>query len=1003
MVAKSSKFKSIKDSLLDKLTFFVGKQGLSMSSYSDLDSPIDDYTFSAEGGRLGSMVHIKGLRQYAMTSKYQNMLDQLAIDLSSFFRNQKHMLQFTYTFDTSPKKVEQRLRELAAPSMKSMRSIGLDLEDISDANIMHMAMKFGVVTDLVVCVWTFPVGNVNTPTYMFPIDAHDTARGMHSSSVLDSHTSLVRKFVNVLGSLDVDASLLNINQALDGVRKRFNPTIKGRWSPQTKYGDAGFRQAVDERLRYVPDKLNKQVTPGYVEIPSFDDLYINDKMMVKSFDVLHFPRQSVTFEHLLNLLASADAPARLTFTITGGGGRMARFKKNSALLQLSTKSPYKNAVRYLNNSINNETVVVGLQLTASTWVEVPEGISIASKNPERIEKLHGLLNQNFEKLSTSFSNWGESEPDLKNDTPMYAWCRNNAGFNTTSQAHVSFAPIVDAFRLLPMFKMSPIWSDYGMKVMRTPQNELISMNRLAPNQPYSFTICVGTMRAGKSVKLGGDVFAMACYPGINELPYISFIDVGKTIFGTYEMIRDSLPEHKKNQVTTYELVNDAKHAINPFHLPMGLKEPTSEKRDFLINFIKMLVTDPETGTREGVEGVAARLIESTYKKFNVTDNTDRKRYGPASNKKLDMWLEEINYNITPKTSYWELFEYFFKQGDYNKAHLCQAYASPILPDFINVLNSPEFKAAYENDEESLAICRYMSRSLSDCLNLYPILSRESLLNMDETRMLALELGRVAKAGVGGIKTTAVMYFIALDLSVRNFFVSKDDIKDMPIEYQAYHLDKYERTKSLPKSLSIDELHKATGGDVDLPIAKQTMKILLDYVRVFSKKNIEFAVSTQMLGDITPELIDLSNIRVILSSFPNADDELIKKFNLDPSMKVVLKNLGKPTKDGSMMLIQNDTNDGNYTHVVYNSVSPEEIWGQVSNEIDVLVRDGAYKKLPRKIARKSLAKLFPECTAKRAAMDIGGEIADMSLETKTDVSDQLIAKVVQLGKRIEQQL
>lgn len=1003
MIKRSSfSFRSLKKGLLEKLTILLGKQGLSMDSYSDLDSPIDQYTFSADGGRLGSIIHVKGLRKYAMTNSYKEMLDQLAIELSSFFRYEKHMLQATYTFDSSAESVERKLRELQNPSIKSMRAIGLELDDIVDANIKNMALKYGVVTDLVLCVWTLPVGKQNTPTAIFPYDSEKSASGVHSSSVLDAHTSLVRKIVHVLGTLDIDASLLNIDKALLGIRQRLNPTIKGHWSPSTEIGDVGFRQdSGDDALRFVPDKLNRQVTPGYVEIPNFNDLYINDKLMVKSFDALHFPRQTVTFENLLNLFASADAPVRLTYTIIGGGNSLGKFKLNSALSYLSTNSSRKSAIRFLKDAVNDQNVIVGMQLSASTWVYVPEGITAAKNDKERFRKLNRVLERNFEKISTCFSNWGEAEPDLKNDTPMYAWCRNNAGFKSTSDSHLTFAPIIDAFRLLPFFKMSPIWTKYGMKVMRTPQNELIPINRLAGNQNYTFQILFGRPRSGKSVKMAGDVLAMCMFPGIRELPFISYIDVGMTIWGTMELIRDALPEAKKHQVTTYQMENSPEHAINPFHLPMGLRRPSSQKRDFLINFLKMLVTDPEQGTREGVEGVIARLIESTYKYYDDTiDNSHPKPYGENVNSKLDLWLKNDNYNYQDgRTTFWDLFEYFYEQQDYKKAHLCQAYASPILPDFISVLDKPEFTNAYQNDPESMQICKYMSRTLSDCLNLYPILSKESLLNMDETRLLALELGKVAQAGMGGVKTTAIMYFIAIDLSIRNFFQSEEDIKEIPEKYQPYHNEKFQKTKSLPKSLNIDELHKATGGDIDLPIARQTRNQLVDLVRVFVKKNIEFAVASQMLADFTEDLLELANNRIILSTSANSEDEVIRKFKLDPSMKVVLPNLGKPSKDGSMMLIQTETNDGNYTHVVYNTVSPIEIWAQVSNEIDKLVRDGAYKHLPKKVARMALAKLFPGCTAKSAAVDLGGDIDDMSNDKKVDVADKIISQVVREGKKI----
>ena len=989
--------------LIEKLMLLFKDSGMSFQSYSDLDCPINNWAFSADGGRLGTIIQIKGLRKYPMSNQYINLLDQLAVDLSSFLRHEKHSLQFTYTFDSNHSSVERRLKELYSRSYKSMEATGLDLKDILDADIQKMAAQYGVVTDLVVCVWTKPVGKTTSPTTIFPHESNESAKGVYSTSVLDSHMAITHKLITVLNLLDIDAHLLNLSDALAGVRKRANPTVNSKWSPDTEVlSRMPVAKNNGDEVHILPDKLSRQVTPGFIDVPSFEELHIQDKVMIKSYDALHFARMPETFESMLVRIASDDAPVRMTFTITGGAERLKKFRTNQTLASFASKSAGKSAAKYLASCKEGGRVIVGLQMTASTWVNVPEGISNAKKDPKRYRELTELLNRNFEKVVTSFENWGESQAFLKNDTPLYCWARNNAGFRSESQAHMSFAPIEDAFRFLPLLKMSPIWTKYAIKVMRTPQNELIPVNRMAPNQSYSFSIIFGQMRSGKSVYLGDCIRSILTFPNISELPYISFIDVGKTSFGTMDMVRDALPENKKNQVVTYVFKNDRENAINPFHLPMGMRVPRSEKRDFLASFLKLLITDEVEGVREGTEGVIAHLLDSTYRKFNdLVDNSDAKVYHPGENKTLDRWLEEINYQSSDSTTFWDLFDYFFEQGDYHKAHICQAHASPTLTDFSGVIDSPDFLAAYskEKDADRLRLCNTIKNQIYDAQKNYPILTNYSMLNLDEARALAVDLGEVTPAGTQSPKTTAVMYNIAIDLSVRNFFITEDSIAEIPEKYRHYHQARYNKTKSLPKALYVDELHKATGRNSNSPIAKQTMQIIEDYVRVFSKNFIEFAVATQMLSDITPSLLNLANIKVILSTSTSGEDEIIEKFKLDPSMAVVLRRLGNPSKAGSLMLVQNSTDNGDYTHVLYNTVSAESIWAQVSNKIDILVRDGSYKYLPRPVARKALAIRFPGCSAKADAMDKGGDLDDMSLEKQAEVSDALVAEVVEIGKAL----
>jgi intracellular multiplication protein IcmB len=1000
----TSVLRRIKDSAVENLHALLGRgnEGVTFSSYSDLDAPINKWAFTADGGKIGSLIKINGLRKYSMTGTYRNMLDQLAVDLSSFLREQNHKLQFTYTFETNPNRVRDRLKHLYRRSYKSMDDVGLDLYDILDANIDKLASQYGVVTDLVLCVWTTPYGSANSPTYMFPPESPQSAEGLHSSSVLDAHKTLVFKIPNTLGALDVDAKVIDIDEALAGIRQRANPTMPAKWKPNTKMGE---RFAVKENGRdiagIVPDKLSRQVTPGFVEVPNFESLYINDKVMVKSLDMLYFPRETVTFENLLSSISETDVPIRLTFTVSGGANRTGRYKTDYMLNKLSTKSAAKQSMEWISLMSEQDNVVVGLQMTASTWLYVPEGISNAEKKPDRLAKYHKVINDYFEKISAVVSEWGDAQPDTKVDQPLDAWTRNNAGFKSYSNAPMSYAPITDAFRLLPLFKMSPIWTDYAIKVMRTPQKELVPVNRLAANQSYSFCVVTGAMRSGKSVYLNGNILSLATFPGIRELPFVSFIDVGRTSFGTYDMIRDGLPESKKHQVVTYVFKNESDHAINPYHLQMGLRRPSAEKRDFLVGFTKLLIADEEGGSREGVEGVISRLIDAMYKQFDDNfDNSTPKIYHKGENKALDRWIETENYEtVRNVTTYWELFDHFFEKGDYEKAHICQAYASPTLSNLVAVLSHPSFKESYANDEESTQLINYMVRTLFDVISKYPMLSKESMLNLNDSRFLALELGEVVRSGKSGVKMTAIMYFIAIDLATRNFFNTEAAISEMPTKYQPYHLSIYNKTKSLPKSLTVDEFHRTTGSGSKLPIAKQTGAIVLDLVRVFSKNFIEFSIASQLLSDISDELLELANIKVVLSTSEDSANEVIKRYGLDPSIKPVLRKLGRPGAGGSRMLIQNETDEGEYTHILFNTVSAEEIWGQVSNLIDVLVRDGAYKQLPKSIARKALAIEFPGCTAKSAAMDIGGDLDELSDEQQQDISDRLIAEVVATGKKL----
>lgn len=976
--------------------------GGAFSSYSDLDAAINSYTFSAEGNRLGSIIRIKGLRKFATSGEYQSILKAFAEEMLPYLKDPKHKLQFTFTFDPDVSRVKERLRSLYKGAYVSMENIGLNLQDIYDSNIEKLSSRYCVITDLYLCVWTLPYGTGSDVVTLYQPDTDQSPKGRYQDSVLNHHVTLVKTIPFFLDSIGVDSSLLNIDEAMLSVRKRANPYFREDWKPKFHQDEVlPVFNSDEELLQLMPDRLSRQVSPGYCELPSFEKVVINNHIIARSLDVYRFGAECREFSVLLNNIAKAAIPARLTYTITGGGAGHSRFKYNRFQSALSTPSDEKRSLNYLNSVIANHSAVVGIQLTASTWVDVDEGYSELNQHPDLKSKYDKKLNRNYQTLVSHVSSWGGMEPDTKGDTPLYMWTRNNAGYSSQSDAHISFAPIQDAFKMIPMQLMSPIWTDSASMVFRTQYKEIIPFNRMASNQKYSFITIIGAMRSGKSVILNGLFQSLAVFPGLKELPCISIIDVGQTSFGGLDLIRGGLIDSKKHQVVKYILQNKKDHAINPFHLPMGLRVPVQSKKDNLISFMKLLNCDEDTAVTKGTEGLLSALVDATYRRYNdLLDNTDPKIYSKGRDIKLDKWLGDVNYNYENReVTYWELFDFFFENEDYKKAHYCQECASPLLADFINVANSSEFQNAYSKQPELIRLCSEIVTSFYDAIRLYPILSDHSFLNLDEARILAIDLGDVATSGPGSIKKVAIMYSLAMDVAVRNFFITEETLKEIPEEYRYYHTEKYNKIKSQPKGLYMDEVHRATGGNHHSPIAQLTMKQILDYVRVASKEQIEFVLSTHLVGDITPELLELSSTNMVLSVSPKGADDVMDAFGIDKSYKGILPKLGNPSRHGSLMLVQNETNESTYTHVVFNTVSAVELWSKVSYRIDVLIRDGLYKLLPQNVARAALAQRFPSCTAKAEAENYAGDLDDISVEQESNLVEKLIDEAYEIGKNI----
>ncbi|UUZ48506.1 hypothetical protein LP420_38165 [Massilia sp. B-10] len=89
-----------------------------------------------------------------------------------------------------------------------------------------------------------------------------------------------------------------------------------------------------------------------------------------------------------------------------------------------------------------------------------------------------------------------------------------------------------------------------------------------------------------------------------RLPLMMIAEVGPSSMGQIQLLRDSLPGHRKNEAVYLRLQNSTQFAVNLFDTQLGARHPTDREADFLVDFLNALCG---SGTRVR----ASRLRAST--------------------------------------------------------------------------------------------------------------------------------------------------------------------------------------------------------------------------------------------------------------------------------------------------------------------------------------------------------------------------------------------------------
>lgn len=967
------------------LLHVIGLLKTDVEDYCDLETIDGGRAIVAQDGSLASIVRFNGTKSVLGREQFERLIQLLDGSFSVYFKNRGHQLQVVFRRDLDARGALERN---AIQQRSTADRLSLGIHDLIDESVEKYS-QYVYDEDCYLVFWSRPAlldtveaklatqaTNEFRKESNWPAtsDAQNLLRPI--SYLRDRHLSFVSKITDDLSSPEFGCSVdvLDVDEALRSVRRSVYPDLTtDDWKaaiPGTKipfrWKSNGDIEDMSELL-YPP--LPRQIMTATAEIGKNGSENLPDSNTVRVGSRVYAPlmvavppREPQYFNTLFNSLNRAETrengvtralPYSISFMLESDGMSVMAFKSIFASLLSITSEQNRNinlATKALNEYRRDGGCIVKLRIAAMTWAGI---------DPDGIKEL--ALRKS--KLWRTLEGWGNPVVLERTGNPMIAFQTNALGLTTKHIGEPCPAPLDDAIALLPLTRPASPFST-GSTIYRSLDGKILRYQRFSSEQTTWITLISGKPGSGKSVLMNNNNVECCLMPGITRLPYIGIIDIGVSSSGFIDLIRDSLPENMRHLAIYKRLQNSERDCINPMDTPLGKREPLPKDREFIKNFLSILVTPPERRGKpyEGMSNFVGRMIDLAFqKKSDRLEKASPETYKPGHNAVVDEAVAKLGYKILPATTYWELVDALFKAGYIYEAEVAQRYAVPTLNDLVGVASSEEVDAEYGGvmAEGNRPLIKAFSLGIREAVGDYPIFSSHTRFDIGSARVISLDLQDVAIIGSdSAYKQTALMYMIARQSFMKKVAFSKEDLPYFDDLYKPYYDRLINDIVDENKVLCMDEFHK-TGGHDGLKL-----QVLTDG-REARKWNLEIILASQLMEDFG-ELTKIATALFILDSGTEETRRWLRdNIGLKPVEESALVNyVHGANAHGATFLARFSTKNATYSQLFTMTAGAMRLWALSTTAEDRKLRGLLYEAMPRQQARRLLAKRFPGGSCKK---------------------------------------
>ena len=942
------------DSLLEWVGTLLGQNA---GSYVELETADDKHTLVARDGSLVSVIRIKGARYLIGQEEFQHLHEGITRTFQTAMSQPGHNIQVMFSYDNDG--VKSEIADTLKPARETANRLGMELTDLFRERVNFLS-QFCAKEENYLVLWTRPTllssqqrktaqkqKRAKLKKNKIPPMRRAQSIIAGLSELRESHRSFVRATTDDLNYLGLDVEALGVHEAIHHVRVSVDPIFTDKdWQPVLPGDPIPLREfkrlnTADVSQIMWPD-LAQQIVPRDGANLGLRHARIGDRIYAPLFIDL-FPKDIQQFSMLFQRAFAANVPWRVSFMVESNGLETIRFKSTlAAILSFasSENALINDAAKYLKYiETNTDDSVVRLRVMFATWAPIGK---------------MNLLRRRSAELAKAIQGWGYCEVgDLSGDA--YAATLSSAlAVSSRNLATPSVAPLSDVVYMMPFTRPSSTWSE-GALLLRSPDGKLWPYQPGSSQQTTWIDLIYARPGSGKSVLSNAINLALCMGQGIQRLPRIAIIDIGPSSSGLISLLKEALPPNMRYQAAYHRLRMTADYAINPFDTQLGARFPTPLERSFLVNFLTLLATPlGEERPYDGIGDMAGMVVDELYKAF--TDETNPNLYTRDIEADVDIKLQELGFVGDDKTTWWEVTDTLFAAGYLHEAQLAQRFAAPLVSDAASICRTPAIEDLFGKVIAPTGenLIQAFTRMISSAVREYPVLSRASVFSLQDARVVSLDLDEVAKTGgEAADRQTAVMYMLGRYVLARDYYLTVENVQDIPQAYRTYHHERILDIRDDPKRIVYDEFHRTAK-------AKAVRDQVIVDMREGRKWKVQVALLSQSLDDFDSVMVDFATSIFIMDAGPaQAIAKSAKVFGLSETARAALRNhVHGPRVGGGTFLAQFSTKYGTNTQLLTNTIGPIELWAFSTTAEDTRLRNALYERIGPVNARRVLAYLYP---------------------------------------------
>lgn len=934
-------------------------------NYCQLETIEDEHTFVTKDGGFVTIFEVLGTSMItshkALADKHETYVDRLQGNLATpGFRIQ-------FVFSRNPEGSLREIQEMNKPVRNTMRALGLDFGAMLDEREKVLGSKtasercYMVISTSISVMPKQIVSKANK-------DRTERAAGVGIKpgrygqspfikfpELYQTHIGFTENIYNVFSQGQLMMNKLTGHEALKAIRMEIAPDMTSEnWRPYLP-GDRMPKRMVKEDSGYdmshiMYPNIGYQLFPQAPEFPMYEGSI--DKTMVKIGEMYNAPllvdlgpQDTKPFSDLFYTI-NKDIPWRFSISIETGSEKI-KSKLNSrksfaTFLKItnSNNNLIMDACQELIEWADNGTVLVNVNMSFCTW-----------------GKTAHKARQNKAMLAQSIQSWGYVEVIEERGDAIEAWLNTVPAISDKYISNILPMSLSDAIYMVPFSRPASPWKK-GSMLFRTIDDKLFPYLPGSSLQTTWVDLVFAPPGFGKSFFLAASNMALILAPGNKLLPRISIIDIGFSSAAFVQLIKNALPPNKRHLAESFKIEMDPNQfMINPFDTPLGCNHPLAIDKEWLNNFLTILLTP--ANEKNGIPrlgDVIGMLVEAMYEYYDVDSNP--KYYEKGIDEQVDKAIHEFDI-VTPEGVTWyAIRDELFKKGKTHDAGLAQRHGVPNLNDATEVLNNRQdirhsFAKALYGMESLLA---YLESMLVSSIRSYPILSGPSIFDTGTARIISMDLASVAKSGsIEADKKTGVMYMLARQIMCKEFYRNESTLVEIPRMYKKHHAKVFEEESMVPKKICMDEFHRTQ------KVEKVREQVITD-IREGRKFDVQVALLSQSIDDFDPGMVEFATNIYILSKGITEDtiDKIVSRFQpSEDAIRALRTHVNGPVPgEGSTMLYLASIK-GQQTpkveHPIRLTLGPVEMWAYSTTHEDVILR----RKLTEKVGLSNALSILSE--------------------------------------------